>query len=293
MFVFQAYSTKKGGEAAKQQKVADQNQQPYNPVPGIMETFTYKKLNGSTATVGNKWFHLDAPALSDGTYAKIMANDTTNFQKVVLTRASTPTNYLAIGVALGDTTKNGNNWQEVDPALLQVANGNGQSKYNLLQSGKVTLDGKTVPIKIIGFDAGGEPTDTLVEIRAFYTLASPTAWSYEPYMPKININFEAPAPTGVKDDNAFLPKTTRLEQNYPNPCNPGTTIPFNLKDGGHVKIEVYNIAGQKVATVADEQHMPGKDEVYFNASHLASGIYFYKLIVNDKLADSKKLIVVK
>lgn len=74
-----------------------------------------------------------------------------------------------------------------------------------------------------------------------------------------------------------IPSGFSLYQNYPNPFNPTTTISYSLPKPSQVKLTVYNLAGQEVTTLVDEQKSVGQHEVNFNASHLSSGIYFYNL----------------
>jgi hypothetical protein len=80
--------------------------------------------------------------------------------------------------------------------------------------------------------------------------------------------------------NLELPLSFELRQNYPNPFNPTTTIEFQLSDPAVVTLKVYNIVGQTVATLLENQQMEdGEQQVEFNASTLASGIYFYRIFV--------------
>jgi hypothetical protein len=68
-----------------------------------------------------------------------------------------------------------------------------------------------------------------------------------------------------------------LDQNYPNPFNPTTTIRFNLPQSELVRLEVFNVAGQRVAELVNAQLSAGVHEIPFNASALASGMYLYRL----------------
>ena len=86
--------------------------------------------------------------------------------------------------------------------------------------------------------------------------------------------------TGVDpDDDADpdLPLRLHLGQNYPNPFNAQTRIPFQLVEPSHVTITVHDITGRKVALLADEPHPAGRHTVPFDARHLASGVYLYRL----------------
>ena len=69
----------------------------------------------------------------------------------------------------------------------------------------------------------------------------------------------------------------RLNQNYPNPFNPSTTITYAIPDQTDVRLEVYNINGQRVAVLVDEVQQAGEHRVPFDASGLASGVYLYRL----------------
>jgi hypothetical protein len=88
-----------------------------------------------------------------------------------------------------------------------------------------------------------------------------------------------------------------LGQNYPNPFNPATKIKYSLPPSGSgtmsVKMYVYDITGRIVSVLVNSQQRSGVYEVDFNAMNVSSGVYFYKLIVDDKFADVRKMIVLK
>lgn len=87
-------------------------------------------------------------------------------------------------------------------------------------------------------------------------------------------------------------KSYALAQNFPNPFNPLTTIRYQLPKDGLVTLKIYDILGSVVKTLVNEEKVAGKYEVYFNASSFASGVYMYKLNVNDYI-DTKKMILLK
>ncbi len=89
-----------------------------------------------------------------------------------------------------------------------------------------------------------------------------------------------------------MPKVTALYQNAPNPFNPQTRIPYALNKDTRVRLEVYNVSGQRVATLVDGFETAGHKQVYWNASGIASGVYFYKLQVGD-FTQTRKLILMK
>ncbi len=83
-----------------------------------------------------------------------------------------------------------------------------------------------------------------------------------------------------------------LSQNYPNPFNPSTTIDFTLAQKGQVVIKVYNLNGEEVFTMMNEEREAGYYSLQFNASNLSSGVYFYRM-VSGKFTMTKKFMVLK
>lgn len=86
-----------------------------------------------------------------------------------------------------------------------------------------------------------------------------------------------PATTHEGGAQATVPETFSLHQNYPNPFNPGTRIEYELADRADVRLDVFNIQGQRVATLVNKQQGAGRHSTYFDASRLASGVYLYRL----------------
>ncbi len=89
-----------------------------------------------------------------------------------------------------------------------------------------------------------------------------------------------------------LPTDFSLHQNHPNPFNPITEISFSLPSATHVKLEIYNIMGQLVATLADRRFEAGQHTIEWNGSQVASGVYLYRLRAGD-FVDTKKMILLK
>jgi hypothetical protein len=83
--------------------------------------------------------------------------------------------------------------------------------------------------------------------------------------------------TSIDDGRDHLPRQYSLYQNYPNPFNPATSIKFDLPKQSEVRIEIFNILGRKVATVAEGLLPAGYHNVTWDASGVSSGIYFYRL----------------
>lgn len=83
--------------------------------------------------------------------------------------------------------------------------------------------------------------------------------------------------TSVKDLKGGLPNVFALTQNYPNPFNPSTTIRYALPSPSNVKICIYDLLGREIAKLVNEEQSAGWKEVQWNADHVSSGIYFYKI----------------
>lgn len=89
-----------------------------------------------------------------------------------------------------------------------------------------------------------------------------------------------------------IPSEIELHQNYPNPFNQGTRISFSIPTQDHVTIEVFNLIGQKVATVTDRQYERGAYSIPWNPAVLSSGVYFYKMRAGD-FVDVKRMILLQ
>jgi photosystem II stability/assembly factor-like uncharacterized protein len=104
---------------------------------------------------------------------------------------------------------------------------------------------------------------------------------------------------GIKNINEEIPKSFFLEQNYPNPFNPVTSIKFALPKASMVKLVIYDLLGKEVAALVNEMRQPGIYNEMFDASNLASGVYFYKIDVRQAgsstgdFTDVKKMVLIK
>lgn len=144
-----------------------------------------------------------------------------------------------------------------------------------------------------------------------------TAWTYtgphipRPEQPRVHINlwyfgdppsatqevvltrFSYVPPGGVvaQDDPLAVPPAVTLGQNYPNPFNPSTVIRYSLKSSGAVRLEVYNIKGQKVATLAEGFKQAGDHQLEWDAAGMPSGVYYYTLTTAQGSATRKCVLL--
>lgn len=93
-------------------------------------------------------------------------------------------------------------------------------------------------------------------------------------------------------DNTTIPTEYNLSQNYPNPFNPSTVITYALPEAGFVSLNVYNLLGEKVATLVEENMSAGSHSIEFNASDLTSGLYIYTIESNGYVF-SRKMVLLK
>ena len=99
--------------------------------------------------------------------------------------------------------------------------------------------------------------------------------------------------SGIQNISSEIPDGFSLKQNYPNPFNPSTSIQFNISTSSLVSLKVYDITGREVATLVNNQKLSaGSFQYDFNASNLASGMYFYTLTAGD-FKETKKMALIK
>ena len=152
----------------------------------------------------------------------------------------------------------------------------------MLSVGEFTLE-KDKPITIIGAYVIGRGTDAINSITVARTNVQRAIEEY-------NNNFSSLA---YNPGQSQFPVTNYiLYHNYPNPFNPTTTIRYEFPQDGFVTIDVYDILGQRVRTIVNEFKKADRYEVNFNAVGLSSGVYIYRMKVNDFIT-SKKMILLR
>lgn len=98
-------------------------------------------------------------------------------------------------------------------------------------------------------------------------------------------------PIGINNISSEIPSEYKLHQNYPNPFNPVTKIKFDIIKSGIVRVVVYDLLGKEVTVLANEFLPAGRFEANFDASRLASGIYYYKITTNDFVSVRKMMLL--
>ncbi|MBM4176349.1 MAG: T9SS type A sorting domain-containing protein [Ignavibacteria bacterium] len=104
----------------------------------------------------------------------------------------------------------------------------------------------------------------------------------------------AGAPLDKKGNEEYAaenPSEYSLFQNFPNPFNPVTIIKYQIKEQGLVQLKVYNLLGQEIVTLVNEEQPSGNYEALFDASNLPSGVYIYSLRVNGFVQNNKMTLL--
>jgi len=98
-------------------------------------------------------------------------------------------------------------------------------------------------------------------------------------------------PVGVSDDELIAEKF-ELQQNYPNPFNPSTRISYVIPSASFVNLKVYDIIGNEIAVLVNEEKQAGNYQIDFDATELTGGVYFYQLLTGS-FVETKKMILMK
>ena len=220
------------------------------------------------------------------------------FQPVTNTFVGSDTGPLPIQLASLTATVVNQNEVRVDWTTLTETNNYG---FEVQKSAETTSDYQTIPNSFVPGHG------TTVQPHSYsYTdvTASSGLWFYR--LKQIDLDGTVHYTEGVQVDvttgveEKLIPTVFGLDQNYPNPFNPSTVIEFAIPQETHVKLEVYNMIGQRVATLVDGVRPAGYYSVLFDATGLASGVYVYRFEAENPSAGSgqrfietKKLVFLK
>jgi len=138
-----------------------------------------------------------------------------------------------------------------------------------------------------------DPANILVKLNSsFSEIRGVLFYSHSFYkiVPRKNDDFMGFV-VGVKDEKSIQPTAYTLRQNYPNPFNPSTTIEYSIPRESMVSVKIFNILGQEVKTLVNENEAPGNYSIKFNATDLSSGIYFYSLRAGNYYQVKKMMLI--
>lgn len=224
----------------------------------------------------------------------------------------TPFFALTNGITVpGDTGENFITTSDAEKERLQFTDGDGDMVYEL------TLDLVLPTLNHIGFRiAYGEPTSADGSLvvngggfdagRRYYQYISPqvdaqgnVTWASSFTFPELtwkasDLPWETPPDYQTVSNEEVIGgvESFRLNQNYPNPFNPSTNISFNLPNAADVSLTVYNVLGQRVATLLNNRkYTSGSHTLSFDASNLASGIYIYRIEAGSFVSQKRMTLI--
>jgi len=160
-----------------------------------------------------------------------------------------------------------------------------------------TLYVGTVGARLLAFKAGAgssasAATSKNAESGRSNAVIKPPVWgTFQGNNQRTGV-FSRSSITKVNSQTNLLPTQYSLSQNYPNPFNPSAKISYQLPKSSFVTLKVYDIIGREVSLLVNEKQNAGTYEVTFDASHLASGVYFYRIQVGPYI-NTKKLLLLK
>ena len=180
----------------------------------------------------------------------------------------------------GQSLQFGQNYLEEYPDVIDTAGGsfsclhygNGHSA-GIQYLGR--FDGSSIPGKIVYI---GFPAETIADESSFNALIGSVVWFFLPGCP-------------VASDGA-IPNGFSMNQNFPNPFNPATTIRYSLPVSSHVTLTVHDILGRQVAVIVNEEQSAGWKQAEWNASGFASGMYVVRMST-ENFAETKKILLMK
>ena len=153
------------------------------------------------------------------------------------------------------------------------------------ESFSINMDDTKNVNKIISIDTDNLISENLSVVVFIQSSAAKTVYQSE------TITY---ADLTISDVNTThqIPAEYSLEQNYPNPFNPTTNIRFRIVEGGFVTLKIYNVLGNEVATLINEEKPAGNYVVTFDAAQFPSGVYFYTIDAGN-FTRTKKMLFLK
>jgi len=156
---------------------------------------------------------------------------------------------------------------------------------------EVTVDGEWTEVvwDLSGVDRD-TPWDRVVIIADLEGPSGDGSDRFTWFFDDFNISTEVSTSSEIAESG--IPQSLELKQNYPNPFNPTTNIEFSIPENTHTTLDVFDMLGQRVATLVDQSMAAGQHSVSFDASNLSSGIYIYRIQAGNSI-QTRKLTLIK
>ena len=146
---------------------------------------------------------------------------------------------------------------------------------------------------VLRYDAGyDEPLDVVTDGLGHIYVTGYTMNNYDTYAVCTTIKYTDNSATDIESDTDALPDIFLLEQNYPNPFNPTTTIKYSIPEMSKVSLILFNLLGEEIITLVNDEKPSGNYKVNFNAANLSSGVYFYRIQAGS-FVETRKMILLK
>lgn len=135
------------------------------------------------------------------------------------------------------------------------------------------------------------PVFDTIAIKGVFCINSQNVWAV-PWSGQLIYTTNGGGPVGIQPISNEVPSGFSLAQNYPNPFNPNTKIQFSISKSVFTKLTIYDITGHVMAILVNEDLKPGIYETDWDASHRASGVYYYKL-ESDSYSETRRMVLLK
>jgi hypothetical protein len=233
------------------------------------------------ASIGNAWPHIAVGP--DNVVAVVWQQmemiDASNVRIILGSVGGVPiTPFIATDIYCAVSSDNGQTWSEP----FKVGGEEGESDIYPMLARDIEKDANNNYFMHLSYLWDTNPGISLNDASDF----SECAWIYN------LVDITSHVIVGINPPSKNLATDFNLAQNYPNPFNPSTTIKFNLPRSTDVVLEVFNNLGQKVSTLVNGPLTAGDHEVKFEGGNLSSGIYFYRLTV-DNVSQKRKMVLMK
>jgi hypothetical protein len=205
-----------------------------------------------------------------------------------------------------DGIRVGNTWNDA-PLPVELSSFTSNVNGRNIQLNWLTKTEKNSDKFVIEREAIGANWEAIGSVKAAVLSNSPKNYSYSDtklqsgkyqYRLKMVDNDGSFTFSSIEAAEVAVPKDFVVSQNYPNPFNPSTKIDYQVPVDAKVILEVYNIAGQKVSELVNQEQSAGYYTVDFGASKLSSGVYIYRIVASDKATGNnfssiKKMLLLK
>lgn len=189
------------------------------------------------------------------------------------------------------TRRTTSNFPDSLKIMVSPTGGTNVSDFNEVAYFRVPNDWTRLAFRVSDGVATG--ANYRIALRYFVVLGGPNGANSD-YMAVDAVSVATYATSSAGNVQNSIPKSFALAQNYPNPFNPSTLIQYDVAKSGRVAIELFNVLGQKVQTLVNENKAAGRYSVQFNAAALSSGTYFYRMTGgNGEFMQTMKMTLVK